>query len=310
MIKPKQLKKGDCIGLLAPSGPVDDTSVIHDMVEGLKNLGFFVKEAKCCYEKYGYLAGKDQERADDVNSFFQDKSIDGILCMKGGYGASRILDLLDYDAIAKNPKVFIGYSDITALHLALNKKCRMVTFHGPVGYDVAGEFDAYTKAFFLKAVMSDEPIGQMFNPQEREILFLYGGKAKGSIIGGNLSLVAGTIGTPYEIDTKGKLLLLEDIGEEPYRVDRMLMQLQMSGMLSDCNGIILGDWKNCDPEHPEKSLSLNEIFTDILLPLRKPIIHNVAAGHCKQKLTVPFGVEALLDADACTVTVTESAVIK
>lgn len=309
MIKPKLLKKGDCIGLLAPSGPVDQHSTVHNMVEGLKKIGFRVKTAKFCYETYGYLAGKDQSRADDVNSLFSDEEVDGILCMKGGYGATRILDRLNFDTIRKNPKVFIGYSDITALHLALNKKCSLVTFHGPVGYDVVDEMDDYTKAFLLKAVTKNEPMGELFNPPEREILSLYKGKAKGAIVGGNLSLIAATIGTPYEIDTKGKLLLLEDIGEAPYRVDRMIMQLQMSGKLSDCNGIILGDWKNCDPEHPDQSLSLSDIFNDILLPLKKPIIYNVAAGHCKQKLTVPLGVEAVLDADACTLTVTENAVV-
>lgn len=305
MNKPKTLKKGDIIGLVAPSGPVEQLSTVEAAAEGLCKLGFQVKVGKSCYLKYGYLSGKDHERADDLNSMFQDKNIAGILCVKGGYGLTRILDLLDYDVIRQNPKVLIGYSDITALHLALNKKCNMVTFHGPVGYDLAGEFNEFSKSFFLKALTSDEPMGELFNPEGRDISCLHSGKTSGEIIGGNLSLIAATIGTEYEIDTKGKLLLIEDIGEEPYRVDRMLTQLRMAGKFHDCNGIIIGDWNNCNPVNPERSLTLNEVFNDIILPFKKPTICNVAAGHCTPKLTIPFGVQTILDADACKIIVTE-----
>jgi muramoyltetrapeptide carboxypeptidase len=307
MIKPKTLKKGDLIGITAPSGAVEDPSVVYEAEKGLKALGFEVKIAKSCFQKYGYLAGRDEERARDLNRLFQDKDVSGILCIKGGYGATRILDMLDYDMIRENPKAFIGYSDITALHLAFHKYCDLVTFHGPVGYDVTPSFEEYSKSFFLKALTTGRPVGELFNPPDREIRCFYPGKAKGPLIGGNLSLIAATIGTKYEIDTKGKLRLLEDIDERPYRVDRMLTQLLMAGKLHDCSGIILGDWKNCDPEYPEKSLSLTEIFNDILLPLKKPTLSNLAAGHCTRKLTVPFGAEAVLDADAGTLTVIESA---
>jgi muramoyltetrapeptide carboxypeptidase len=234
MIKPKTLKKGDLIGITAPSGAVEDPSVVYEAEKGLKALGFEVKIAKSCFQKYGYLAGRDEERARDLNRLFQDKDVSGILCIKGGYGATRILDMLDYDMIRENPKAFIGYSDITALHLAFHKYCDLVTFHGPVGYDVTPSFEEYSKSFFLKALTTGRPVGELFNPPDREIRCCYPGKAKGPLIGGNLSLVAATIGTKYEIDTKGKLLLLEDIDERPYRVDRMLTQLLMAGKLHDC----------------------------------------------------------------------------
>lgn len=310
MKKPKALKFGDTIGLVAPSSPTRGPENVDLSVKKLEEMGFKVKVGESCYESYGYLAGRDEVRARDINAMFADKNVDGILCLRGGYGTPRIVDKLDYDVIKENPKVFIGYSDITAIHIALNQKCKLVTFHGPMASsDMIGDFDDFTRESLMKAITLKEPLGKLDNPEGIAIKCLFPGRACGPIIGGNLSLIASTIGTKYEIDTRGKLLLIEEIDEEPYRIDRMLTQLRLAGKFDDCRGLIIGDFKNCVPRTSNPSLTLMEIFEDII-PSRKPAIYNFMAGHCKPKITVPLGVEAELDATACTLTLKESAVIK
>jgi len=297
MIKPNALKFGDVIGIVAPSGPTtkEKVKLAKDQLEG---LGFQVKLGHSCYEKHGYLSGKDEVRARDLNHMFEDQEVQGIICLRGGYGASKILNRIDLEQIAKRPKVFVGYSDITALHLAMNQISKLVTFHGPMGSsDIAGGLDDFTREGFLKAVMGSSPMGEIQNPKGKKMQSLVGGKANGILVGGNLSLIAATMGTPYEIDTKGKILFLEEIGEEPYRVDRMLTQLLLSGKLEDAEGILLGDWMDCEPEEPEKSLSLMAVFEEIIGPLGKPTIYDVEAGHCSPMITLPFGVRAFLDAE-------------
>ncbi len=297
MIKPNALKFGDVIGIVAPSGPTtkEKVKLAKDQLEG---LGFQVKLGHSCYEKHGYLSGKDEVRARDLNHMFEDQEVQGIICLRGGYGASKILNRIDLEQIAKRPKVFVGYSDITALHLAMNQISKLVTFHGPMGSsDIAGGLDDFTREGFLKAVMGSSPMGEIQNPKGKKMQSLVGGKANGILVGGNLSLIAATMGTPYEIDTKGKILFLEEIGEEPYRVDRMLTQLLLSGKLEDAEGILLGDWMDCEPEEPEKSLSLMAVFEEIIGPLGKPTIYDVEAGHCSPMITLPFGVRSFLDAE-------------
>ncbi|ABW17963.1 S66 peptidase family protein [Alkaliphilus oremlandii] len=297
MIKPNALKFGDVIGIVAPSGPTtkERVKLAKDQLEG---LGFQVKLGHSCYEKHGYLSGKDEVRARDLNHMFEDQEVQGIICLRGGYGASKILNRIDLEQIAKRPKVFVGYSDITALHLAMNQISKLVTFHGPMGSsDIAGGLDDFTREGFLKAVMGSSPMGEIQNPKGKKMQSLVGGKANGILVGGNLSLIAATMGTPYEIDTKGKILFLEEIGEEPYRVDRMLTQLLLSGKLGDAEGILLGDWMDCEPEEPEKSLSLMAVFEEIIGPLGKPTIYDVEAGHCSPMITLPFGVRSFLDAE-------------
>lgn len=297
MIKPNALKFGDLIGVVAPSSPTTEEKV-KLAKEQLEGHDFKVKLGNSCFEKHGYLSGKDEIRAQDLNRMFEDQEVQGIICLRGGYGASKILRKIDLELIRRKPKVFVGYSDITALHLAMNQISHLVTFHGPMGSsDFAGGLDDFTKESFLKAVMAPSPMGEIQNPKGKNIRSLVGGKAKGILVGGNLSLIAATMGTPYEIDTKGKILFLEEIGEEPYRVDRMLTQLLLSGKLDDAEGIILGDWMDCEPEDPEKSLSLMEVFEEIIGPLGKPTIFDLEAGHCRPMVTLPFGVKAFVDAD-------------
>lgn len=305
MIKPRSIKFGDTIGIIAPASQASEAKR-DETVKQLTELGFKVKLGKSCFEKKGYLAGDDALRAEDLNSMFKDEDVDAIMCLRGGYGTTRILNLIDFKLIRKNPKIFIGYSDITAIHIALNRISKLVTFHGPMGS--SDLTDDFSRERLLNAIMNPRPIGALKNPGCEGISALNGGRVEGPIIGGNLALIAATIGTPYEIDTKDRILFLEDIDEEPYSIDRMLTQLALAGKLEDAEGIILGDFKNCDPKD-DNSLSLMEVFEDRLKDLDKPIVHNLKAGHCIPKITIPLGVKAVLDADKCSIEIVEEAVI-
>jgi len=302
MIKPRVLKLGDTLGVIGPASPTTDKN-IKKVEEVLKEMGFKVKMGKSVYERHGYLSGTDDIRAEDINSMFGDKEVDGILCIRGGYGTGRILDLINYEIIKENPKVFIGYSDITALHIAFNQIAGLVTFHGPMACDIIRNFSNFSKELLFKAIMSSEPVGKISNPEGEEIITINGGITEGTIVGGNLSLIADTIGTPYEIDVKGKILFIEEVKEEPYRIDRMLNQLRLSGKLNEAAGIVLGDFNNCHAEKPDESLSLGQVIDDYFKPLNKPTIYNLQAGHCKPMVTIPFGVKARLDADKKELTI-------
>lgn len=308
MIKPKVLRFGDTVGIIAPASPTTDGN-IKKVEKKLTDMGFKVKMGKSVYERYGYLSGNDAVRAEDINSMFKDKEIDGIICIRGGYGTPRILDLIDYEIIKENPKVFVGYSDITALHIAFNQIAGLVTFHGPMAAsDMVRNFSDFSKDHLLKAIMDDEPLGGISNPEGEEIITINGGIGEGEIIGGNLSLIVDTIGTPYEIDVKGKILFIEEVGEEPYNIDRMFNQLRLSGKLSEAEAIILGDFNKCDPEKPDESLTLEQVINDHIKPLGKPTIYNLQAGHCQPMVTIPFGVRARLDADNKELTILENSI--
>ncbi|MFZ5965955.1 MAG: S66 peptidase family protein [Bacillota bacterium] len=307
MIKPRPLKQGAMIGLTAPAGAADYEDVIK-AVSAIKEMGFEIKIGESCYARHGYLAGNDHQRANELNKMFSDTSIQAIICLRGGYGTPRILDKLDYKMIKNNPKVFIGYSDITALHIAITQKSELITFHGPMAASDMGKgLDDFSKQSLIRAVFHGKSKGNMTNPEGEKIGCFVEGQAVGRITGGNLSLIASTIGTPYEIDTRNKILFLEDVGEEPYRIDRMLCQLLLARKLHDAAGIILGDWKQCEPEEPSKSLSLLEVFHEIICPLQKPTVFNVKAGHCSPMLTIPLGVKCSLDASIGKIEILEEA---
>lgn len=297
MNKGKALKLGDTIGLISPSSPTSKGNV-EKAKEKLIEMGFKVKMGRSPYERYGYLSGSDEIRANDINEMFSNSEVDGIICLRGGYGTPRILDLIDYEAIKNNPKVFVGYSDITGLHIAFNQKANLVTYHGPMAVsDMIEDFSNFSKESLFASIMKTKAIGKLSNPKGEEVATIYGGVAEGTIIGGNLSLIVATLGTPYEIDVKGKLLFIEEIGEDTYKIDRMINHLRLSGKFKECEGIILGDFKNCETsKHPE-SLTLKEIFNDHIKPSSKPTIYNLKSGHCEPMVTLPFGVAARLDGD-------------
>jgi len=295
MIKPQRLDFGDTIGIVAPSSPAESKKVEKGK-DFLEKLGFKVKIGQSCLSKWGYLSGSDDIRARDINEMFSDEEVKGIICLRGGYGTPRILPRIDYENISKNPKVYIGYSDITGTHIPINQRSQLITFHGPMATEITADSHAFSRDFLFREIMDPTPIGKINNPDGEEIKALYQGYTEGIVVGGNLTLICSTLGSPYEIDTRNKILFLEEIGEEPYRIDRMLTQLKLADKLNNLRGIILGDWKDCKAEKPEKSLSLMEVFENIILPLKVPTIYNVKAGHCKPMVTIPLGGEVALDA--------------
>lgn len=310
MVYGKKLEFGDTLGFIAPSGAVRTPGAIERAVEETKRMGFKVKLGESAGKKYGYLSGTDEIRARDVNAMFVDDEVDAIVCLRGGYGAMRILDQIDYEMIKKHPKIFMGFSDITALHIALLEKCGLATFHGPMAAaNWAGKpLDEFSRDSMYRALMRSEPVGELLNPPEYPRQTVNPGQCEGRLVGGNLMLITSSLGTPWELDTKGRILFIEEIGERTYCVDRMLTQLRLAGKFQDCAGVVFGDFADCPIEYPEFGLSLDEIIGDVVAPCGKPVFAGLRCGHCSPKLTLPFGVKCRMDADACTLTVLESAV--
>ncbi|MEG1930798.1 MAG: LD-carboxypeptidase [Anaerovorax sp.] len=303
--RPMPLKVGDSVALIAPSSPVT-CEKLQLSVNSVKLLGLHPVVFPCCHLSHGYLAGADTLRAKDVNHAFADSKIKGVFCLRGGYGVSRILDQIDFQLIKKNPKVFLGYSDITGLHTAINQLCKLVTFHGPMptrGWDTLDDFSLNSLKHHL---FTTEAAGLCPMPSGEKTETLFSGTTQGIITGGNLSLLAATLGSPYEIDTKGKLLFIEDTDEKPYRLDKALSALALAGKFKDCAGIILGTWANCtaldEDGQPGGSLTLHEIFEEVVVPYKKPTINNFRAGHIYPQLTIPLGTMVSLDASKGTVT--------
>jgi muramoyltetrapeptide carboxypeptidase len=316
MVKPRTLKPGDTVGLITPSSYVFDTWRIDLAAARLEaTLGVKCRLGKHVTSRHGYMAGTEKERLEDLHAMFADSSVAGVFCLEGGYGTERLLSGIDYELLRKNPKVFLGYSDITGLHLAITRKAGLVTFHGPVA---TGSMPAWSLASLKKALFSAEPIGELANPPEDDqnwpsfpLHTVSPGKARGVIAGGNLTLVSTTMGTPYEIETKGKILFLEDTGEAPYRVDRMLTQLKLAGKLQEAAGIVWGTCTECTPAKSsfEVNLSMSDLLDEILGDLGKPVLAGLVFGHTKEKATIPIGVEADLDAGAKRVAILEAATV-
>jgi muramoyltetrapeptide carboxypeptidase len=316
MIKPKTLKPGDTVGLITPSSYVFDTWRIDLAAARLEAaLGLKCRLGHNVRARHGYMAGTEKERLEDLHAMFADPSVAGVFCLEGGYGTERLLAGIDYELLRKNPKVLLGYSDITGLHLAITKKAGLVTFHGPVA---TGSMPSWSLACLKKALFSAEPIGDLSNPPEEDpswpafpLHTVAPGKARGPIAGGNLTLVSTTMGTPYEVETKGRILFLEDTGEAPYRVDRMLTQLKLAGKLDEAAGIVWGTCPDCTPAKSsfEINLSLSDLVDEILGRVGKPVLAGLVFGHTKEKATIPIGVEAEMDAGAKTVAVVEAATL-
>lgn len=306
MNKPTALREGDLIGFIAPSGILSEEGV-YKAKKTIEEWGFKVILGKSCFQRHGYLSGDDLVRAEDVNSMFENEAVKCIICLRGGYGATRLLKHINYDVIMKNPKLFIGFSDITALHIVLNQRCNLITLHGPMAAGIGNNLDEISRRWLWYAMTKPIPLGKIKNPPETKIECLVKGEARGAIIGGNLTMLVSTLGTPYEIDTKGKLLLLEEIGEEPYRIDRMLVQLLQAGKLKEASGFIIGDFKDCIAEEGKTSLGLQNIFREIIIPLKKPTISNLKIGHCRPNITVPMGVIAYMKAEEGLLCIEESA---
>src|SRR5438270_5577428 len=307
IIKPKRLSPGDTVGLVLPATAAFEADEIQFAKEQMEAIGFKVVIGAHAFDKWGYFAGHDKDRADDINRMFGNDEINAVVCYTGGWGSPRVLPYLDYDLIKRKPKVLIGYSDITALLNAVHKKTGLITFHGPVG---GSTFDPFTLENFRRVVMTPEPAGLLPTPSKKpnelidrtnRILKITPGKATGRLIGGNLTMIATLMGTPYQPDTSGAIVFLEDVHEEPYRIDRMLTTLALGGMFAQAAGIIFGRCSDCGVKGP--SLSLEEILRDRFGSLPIPAIAALSFGHLEQKPVLLMGALAALDADAGTVRV-------
>lgn len=311
IIKPKKLKPGDVIGIISPASSPDDLTKINRGIEYLEKLGFRVEVGKHVGMQEGYLAGNDQQRLTDIHSMFNNKQIKAIFSIRGGYGSGRLLDKIDYKVIRNNPKIFVGYSDICALQMAFYTKCGLITFGGPmVAVDFHDEVSSFTEEVFWRTITSDKKIGRLSNPCNEKFYVLHKGRATGRIIGGNLSVLTSLIGTEYLPKIKDSILLLEDINEAPYRVDRMFNQLRLGKIFKQIIGVILGHFVNCVESDPEKkSFSLNEVIIEYFENLKLPVIYNVKHGHIKENLTIPFGIKCTLNASRGYIEISENAVV-
>jgi muramoyltetrapeptide carboxypeptidase len=297
---PPGLRPGALIAITAPASPVRP-SELSAVTALLRRWGYRVRLARTVTAGGRYLAAPDQERAQELMELVADPTVDAILCARGGYGTLRMLPYLDWELFRRFPKPIIGFSDITALLLALYSRARVVTYHGPVA---TSRFDPFTAEWFRRTLALPEALQpwRLSNPQWR---VLAPGRATGVLVGGNLSLLVATLGTPYEVDLRGAVLFLEDVGEEPYRVDRMLMQLALAGKLQQCAAVLLGRFRAPWGRFPSGTIGwqppVEQIFRDYLASLNIPVLAGLPIGHVLQKLTLPIGVRALVDADARTI---------
>jgi muramoyltetrapeptide carboxypeptidase len=306
-LKPQALKAGDTVAITSPAGAVWDAKQVETFTTILKSFGFNVVLGKTLTEKFGYFAGTDALRATELNDLFADKNVKGIFCMKGGWGCARIIDKIDYPLIEKNPKVLIGFSDITALLIAITTKTGLVTFHGPVGNS---GWNNFTKDVFTNATMNAKPFHFPENPSTEDApVIITAGKATGELVGGNLTVLSSLIGTGYLPDWKNKLLFLEEVKEEPYSIDRMLTQLKLSGALDSISGFIFGKCSKCLAEEPAKSFTFNEVLMQHIQPLGIPAFYGAMIGHIENKLTLPIGIKALMDANKGSISLEENAVL-
>ena len=297
MIKPDSLKRGDTVGLVAPSGPL--TGERRQMVlDTMDKWGFKTLAGKSFYENDDYLAGSDDLRSEDINSLFENKDVKAIFAVRGGYGCQRIIHLLDENIIRENPKIFAGFSDITALHSFLNK-LGLITYHSPMlGGDLFNDMDEITINSFLEMVC-DEGAQREYSELCAWDYISGPSEAEGILTGGNLAIIASSVGTPYGPDFAGKIVFLEDVGEEPYRIDRMLNQLKQSGNLDKAAGFIFGHFTNCEPKAKNGYKAL-EVIKKNIEPLNKTCIFGFKAGHEKPNLTLPLGAYAKIDSKNIT----------
>lgn len=314
-VRPGRLRPGDTVGLVDPASATWEPVSIEIVEESRKTLGFRTKRGEHLLARRGYFAGTDEQRAADVNAMFADPEVRAIHCVRGGWGCARLLPLLDWAKIARNPKILLGYSDITALLLSLQAKTGLVTFHGPVGISQWNPFNvSHVKRVLqegeavtfenLKEIDEDDLVAT-----ENRVQTLHPGTARGRLLGGNLSVLSALVGSGYLPEWDGCILFLEDIEEAPYRIDRMLTQLRLAGVLQKARAVIWGHCSDCDPGEGYGSLTVTDVLRDHIAPLRVPAWQGAMIGHIERQFTLPVGVEVEVDASAGTIRMIEPAVV-
>lgn len=306
-VLPKHLSEGDTIGIVSPSSAIFETEPYEIAIETFEAMGLKVKLGEFVNNRYGHLAGTDEERAGELTAMFKDPEVDAIIALRGGSGAARILDKIDYDVIAQNPKIFIGYSDITALHMAIYAKTKLVTFHGPLAVSTWNRF-SYS---IFKNILFDREAVLLENPKStgdnlvqvnNRIRTIRPGKASGILLGGNLSVLTGIMGSEYmPLLWENKILYLEDVGEQIYAVDRMMSQLKLGGVLEKISGFVFGKCSDCKPGGGFGSLTLEEVIDHYIKPLNIPAYSGAMIGHISDNSTIPNGIGAEINADEGTI---------
>jgi muramoyltetrapeptide carboxypeptidase len=293
----KPLESGSRVALVAPAGPLQKSEELPRAQENARTFGWEPIVAAHATERLGYLAGDDRQRLNDINAALRDPTIDAVWCLRGGYGMIRILDGVDYDALSRAPKAIIGYSDITALHAAVQRKCGLITYHGPTARE---PLSAFSRDSFQRAVVGQtDSCGTA--PNAREI---NPGSAEGRVTGGNLAVLTSLCGTPYMPDLTESILILEDINEPVYRIDRMLQQLKLSGVLHGCRAIVFGECVKCAEDAGGGARRFDEVLGEIAHALGIPCLAGIPVGHISEQWTIPLGAMAQIDTGTRTLTVT------
>jgi len=310
ILHPPRLRRGDVIGLISPASAPLPPEKIDKGARYLEGLGYRVKLGKHVAAQHGSFAGTDAQRLADLNAMLNDAQVKAIFAIRGGYGSPRLLPFVDYRAARRQPKIFVGFSDLTALQLALLRRVGLVTFSGPLpGVEFWRKPDPYTEEHFWRLLTSARRVGPLPNPGRQPLRTRIRGRAEGRLLGGNLSLLVSNLGTRFNPDFSGAILVLEDVGESFHRIDRMFAQLRNAGILDQIHGLVLGLFTGCKPgDSAGPHLKLAEIFDEVLSWVKAPTVEGFQYGHVARKLTLPIGLRARLDANRRTLTVLESAV--
>ena len=309
-IKPKRLQKGDVIGIISPASAPEDDNLVTKGIRYIESFGYRTELGKNVGKARGYLAGTDEERIDDIHQMFRDKNIKAIFCLRGGYGAFRLLDKINYKLIRNNPKIFVGFSEITSLQMAILQKAKLITFAGPmVVPNFSKDINPFTEENFWRLITSNKKVGKIKFSESEKLPNINSGNVTGQLVGGNLAVFVSLIGTQFLPNLKDKILLLEDVSELPYKIDRMMNQLRLTKTFKNVKGIILGRFVDCIEHDMTKiTLTLSEVIEDYLRGIKVPTIYTFPHGHIDEFVTLPFGIKIKLNATKGFVEFTESSV--
>ncbi len=310
-IKPVRLRRGDVVGIVAPASRTTTEEKVHRGIQYLERLGYRVKAGRHIFDVHGYCAGRDEDRAADFNAMIYDREVKAIFTIRGGYGTPRLLHLIDYTAIKKYPKIIVGYSDISALLCAIYRKTGLINNSGPmIGVEMWNEIDPFTEEHFWRLITSPKKIGKLKQPADQPLVTYKEGKAEGRLIASNLSLLTSITGTTYLPSFNQSVLLIEDVDEEPHRIDRMLAQLYQAGLLKKIKALCFGSFVSCNvDDESEPHFTLEQVLQQYAQKVNGPVMSNILYGHVEKKFTFPIGVTAVLNTRKNYIEITESAVI-